>query len=76
LNPAATRDRLRVSSDGRLRPCLATNDSVDVSAAIRAGDVESIAQGLDDAWSLKPDAAWRGCTEASAASVDMRATGG
>lgn len=69
-------DRLRVSSDGRLRPCLATNDAVDVSAAIRTGDVEAIARGLDDAWSLKPDAGWRGCTEASAASVDMRATGG
>lgn len=69
-------DRLRVSSDGRLRPCLATNDAVDVSAAIRSGDVEAIARGLDDAWALKPDAAWRGCTETSAASVDMRATGG
>lgn len=69
-------DRLRVSSDGRLRPCLATNDSVDVSAAVRAGDVDAIARGLDEAWTLKPDAAWRGCTEASAAAVDMRATGG
>lgn len=70
-------DRLRVSSDGRLRPCLATNDAVDVSAAIRAGDPESIGRGLDEAWSLKPDGnAWRGCTESTAASVDMRATGG
>ena len=69
-------DRLRVSSDGRLRPCLATSDAVDVAAAIREGDVEAIGRGLDDAWALKPDGAWRGCTEASAASVDMRATGG
>jgi cyclic pyranopterin phosphate synthase len=70
-------DRLRVSSDGRLRPCLATNHAVDVAAAIRDGDVAAIARGLDDAWALKPDGdAWRGCTEATAATVDMRATGG
>jgi GTP 3',8-cyclase len=69
-------DRLRVSSDGRLRPCLATNDAVDVSRAIRDGDVTAIADGLDEAWAQKPDGAWRGCTEASAAAVDMRATGG
>jgi len=69
-------DRLRVSSDGKLRPCLATNDAVDVAHAIKHGDVEAIAEGLDAAWSIKPGDAWRGCTEASAASVDMRATGG
>jgi cyclic pyranopterin phosphate synthase len=69
-------DRLRVSSDGRLRPCLATNDAVDVAHAIKSGDVEAIAEGLDAAWSIKPGDAWRGCTEPSAADVDMRATGG
>ena len=69
-------DRLRVSSDGRLRPCLATNDAVDVAHAIKTGDVAAIAESLDAAWSIKPGDAWRGCTEASAASVDMRATGG
>jgi cyclic pyranopterin phosphate synthase len=69
-------DRLRVSSDGRLRPCLATNDAIDVAHAIKSGDVASIAAGLDEAWAIKPGDAWRGCTEPSAADVDMRATGG
>lgn len=69
-------DRLRVSSDGRLRPCLATNDAVDVSHAIKHGDVDAIAEGLDAAWAIKPGDDWGGCTESTAASVDMRATGG
>ncbi len=70
-------DRLRVTSDGALRPCLATSDAVDVHAAIVAGDVEVIAQGLDEAWAKKPDGVvWKGCTEETAAHVSMRATGG
>jgi cyclic pyranopterin phosphate synthase len=70
-------DRLRVSSDGRLRPCLATNDSVDVSHALRTGDVHAIAAQLDVAWAQKPDGdTWRGCAEESASHVDMRSTGG
>ena len=69
-------DRLRVSSDGQLRPCLATNDAVDISAAIRTGDLAAIGDGLAAAWAQKPDDAWGGCTEPSAAGVDMRATGG
>ncbi len=70
-------DRLRATSDGRLRPCLATNDAVDVSSAIRDGDLEGIATGLDEAWKMKPDGVvWKGCTEETAAAVDMRATGG
>lgn len=70
-------DRLRATSDGALRPCLATNDAVDVASAIVARDLEAIARGLDDAWSLKPDgASWKGCTEETAAAVSMRATGG
>jgi GTP 3',8-cyclase len=69
-------DRLRVSSDGQLRPCLATNDAVDISAAIREGDLAGIGAGLTEAWAVKPGDGWGGCTEASAASVDMRATGG
>lgn len=69
-------DRLRVSSDGHLRPCLATNDAVDISVAIRTGDLAAIGDGLAAAWAQKPDDAWGGCTEPSAAAVDMRATGG
>ncbi len=70
-------DRLRASSDGRLRACLAQNDSVDVATAIRAHDEAAIARGLEEAWAGKPDGSvFRGCNEESAASVDMRATGG
>jgi GTP 3',8-cyclase len=70
-------DRLRATSDGALRPCLATNDQVDVREAIARGDVDAIGRGLDDAWAIKPDGVtWKGCTEESAAAVNMRATGG
>lgn len=70
-------DRLRVTSLGELRACLATNDGVDVSRAIRESDLEAIGRGLDEAWAKKPDGViWKGCTEDSAASVNMRATGG
>lgn len=70
-------DRLRVSSDGRLRPCLATTDAIDASLAIQRGDVEGVAAQLDAAWARKPSGdAWRGCGEESAALVDMRSTGG
>ncbi|MGZ3418211.1 MAG: GTP 3',8-cyclase MoaA [Polyangiales bacterium] len=70
-------DRLRVTSLGELRACLATNDGVDVSNAIRAGDIEAISRGLDEAWEKKPDGVvWKGCTEDTAAAVNMRATGG
>ena len=69
-------DRLRVSSDGALRPCLATSDCVDAGAAARAGDQAAIGAALDDAWQQKPGTAWRGCTEPSALAVSMRSTGG
>jgi len=69
-------DRLRASSTGVLRACLSKNDGVDVSDAARRGDDASIERGLADAWAMKPDASWKGCTESSAASVNMRATGG
>ena len=70
-------DRLRATSDGALRPCLATNDQVDVRAAIAEGDLDAIGRGLDAAWAIKPDGVtWKGCTEESAADVNMRATGG
>lgn len=70
-------DRLRVTADGMLRPCLATNDGVDAAAMARSGDSDAVADAVGDAWALKPDGrTWKGCTEASAASVSMRATGG
>jgi GTP 3',8-cyclase len=73
----STCDRMRVASDGTLRPCLATNDGVSAMDLARAGDVEAVIRAIGDAWSLKPDGrTWKGCTEQSAADVSMRAIGG
>lgn len=70
-------DRLRVSSTGVLRPCLATDDGVDASDAAKAGDAAAIAERVQEAWTLKPDGTrWKGCTEETAAGVSMRAIGG
>jgi cyclic pyranopterin phosphate synthase len=73
----ASCDRLRVASDGMLRPCLATNDGVAAMSLAKAGDVEGIRDAIAEAWSLKPDGeTWKGCTEDTASRVSMRAIGG
>jgi hypothetical protein len=36
----------------------------------------AIGERLAEAWAAKPDAGWKGCTEATAAEVSMKATGG
>jgi cyclic pyranopterin phosphate synthase len=70
-------DRLRVSSTGVLRPCLATDDGVDASAVARGGDPASIPARIAEAWAMKPDGrTFKGCTEDSAARVSMRGIGG
>jgi cyclic pyranopterin phosphate synthase len=70
-------DRLRVASDGTLRPCLATNDGVGAMDLAQRGDVEGLVGAIGEAWALKPDGqVWKGCTEQSAADVSMRAIGG
>jgi cyclic pyranopterin phosphate synthase len=70
-------DRLRVASDGVLRPCLATNDGVEAMPLAVAGDVGRLVDAIAEAWSLKPDGeTWKGCTEPTAAGVSMRAIGG
>jgi cyclic pyranopterin phosphate synthase len=72
-----TCDRMRVASDGTLRPCLATNDGVAGMALAEAGDVDGLVLAVAEAWSMKPDGrTWKGCTEHSAADVSMRAIGG
>ncbi len=70
-------DRLRVASDGMLRPCLATNDGLDAADLARSGDAAGVALAIADAWTLKPDGeSFKGCTESSAAEVSMRGIGG
>ena len=72
-----TCDRLRVASDGTLRPCLATHDGAPAMALAQAGDVDGLVVAIEHAWSLKPDGeTWKGCTEPTAADVSMRAIGG
>jgi cyclic pyranopterin phosphate synthase len=70
-------DRLRVASDGTLRPCLAKNDGVSAAAEAKRGDASSVADRVFDAWRMKPDGeTFKGCTESSAAGVSIRAIGG
>jgi cyclic pyranopterin phosphate synthase len=70
-------DRLRVASDGTLRPCLATNDGLSAASVARTGDADGVAAAVADAWTMKPDGeSFKGCTETSAAGVSMRGIGG
>ncbi len=70
-------DRLRVASDGTLRPCLATNDGLAAGSVARAGDADAVVGAVHEAWLRKPDGeVWKGCTEPDAASVSMRGIGG
>jgi cyclic pyranopterin phosphate synthase len=70
-------DRLRVASDGMLRPCLATNDGLSAAQIARAGNVAGVAEAIAEAWTMKPDGdVFKGCTEKSAAEVSIRGIGG
>jgi cyclic pyranopterin phosphate synthase len=70
-------DRLRVTAEGTLRPCLATNEGVAAEGNAERGDVAALVRAVDEAWAMKPDGrTWKGCTESTAADVSMRATGG
>jgi cyclic pyranopterin phosphate synthase len=70
-------DRLRVSANGKLRPCLATDTGVPAADVARTGTAADVARAVAEAWALKPDGrAWKGCTEPTAKDVSMRAIGG
>ncbi len=70
-------DRLRVASDGTLRPCLATNDGVAAGDIARSGDESRVVAAIAEAWAKKPDGdVWKGCTEDEAAKVSIRSIGG
>jgi cyclic pyranopterin phosphate synthase len=69
-------DRLRVSSEGVLRPCLATDAGV-ATRDDRGAPTGEVVDLVRSAWEQKPDGAkFKGCTEPSAARVSMRAIGG
>lgn len=70
-------DRLRVASDGVLRPCLATNDGLSAMGSIARHDPDGVADDVRAAWRLKPDGEiWKGCTEETARGVSIRQIGG
>jgi cyclic pyranopterin phosphate synthase len=70
-------DRLRVASDGTLRPCLATNDGLSPQTGLAKKDADLVADAVLEAWKMKPDGeVWKGCTEETARSVSIRQIGG
>jgi len=70
-------DRLRVSSDGALRACLALPSAVALGDALRTeAAFDAVGGALDRVWKLKPGPAWQGCRECTAAFVSMGALGG
>jgi GTP 3',8-cyclase len=72
-----TCDRLRVSAEGMLRPCLASDAGVSVRSLVGHVHEGAITEAVLEAWRQKPDGeTWKGCTEESAASLSMRAIGG
>ena len=52
-----TCNRMRLTADGKLRPCLLTDHEVDLKAILRGGgDGEALRQGILEALHTKPDA--------------------
>lgn len=51
----ASCNRLRLTADGKIRPCLFSDDEIDVMAAIRAEDDEAIDLAIEQAIGIKPD---------------------
>ena len=49
-----TRSRMRLTSTGELRACLAFDEQIDIGDAIRSGDEEAIAAGFRQAIAGKP----------------------
>lgn len=48
-------NRLRLTADGKIRPCLFSDEEYDVRAALRAGDDAQVARVLLQALGAKPD---------------------
>ncbi len=70
-------DRIRVTSQGRVRACLVVADGLDLTPCLREPRAdEAIAALVERAWAMKPTGAWRGCHEPTAREVSMRETGG
>ena len=48
-------NRLRLTADGKLRPCLFSDREIDVRAALREGGEEAVYESFLEALNLKPD---------------------
>ena len=48
-------NRLRLTADGKIRPCLFSDEEFDVRGALRAGDDEAVREVLLQALGAKPD---------------------
>ena len=48
-------NRLRLTADGKIRPCLFSDTEYDVRAALRGGTDEEVSQVLLEALGAKPD---------------------
>lgn len=48
-------NRLRLTADGKIRPCLFSDEEYDVRGALRAGDDDQVARVLMEALGAKPD---------------------
>lgn len=48
-------NRLRLTADGKLRPCLFSDEEFDVRSALRAGDEDAVAAVFAQALGAKPD---------------------
>ena len=51
----ASCNRLRLTSDGKLRPCLFSDREIDVMGPIRAGDEGAVDEAIREAIGIKPD---------------------
>lgn len=51
----ASCNRLRLTSDGRMRPCLFSDTELDMRAAVRSGDDQQIINVLNEALHIKPE---------------------
>ncbi len=48
-------NRLRLTADGRLRPCLFSDEEIDVRSVLRAGDDEAVRAVIRQALHIKPE---------------------
>lgn len=48
-------NRLRLTADGKIRPCLFSDREIDVMGAIRSNDSEAVDRAIEEAIGIKPD---------------------